>query len=524
VTQVVRNQPDFEPSVKIADIEVPETNGTPVTLPGMAESIDEIGPLHPITITPKNGSEPTKSWTIKYKLVAGRARLEAAKQKGWTDIPAMVVYGDPAVLASIAAQENLVRRNLTCLEEAILLSKWQIAYEQKCPETKKGGDVSKKEQNDNLAFCQYASQRTVHKERTIQRLVRIAKGLHPKAVEVLRGTRMADRQSSLDMLVTNFKDNKKLQKSAVLKAHGNPRELQLAIEEVRREELKAKPCNWASDNVKLVDGDFKDEGKKIPDLSVDLVLTDVPWKKEFVGLGDHLGKFAHRVLKPGGSLVMMLGQATQLPFLELVRNHIADDAYDWWQLAYVYKNGTATPVYYLNIASKWRPIWAAIKKGGKSHHFISDLIKETEGVIASGGKDKTYHEWGQSADGFEKLVEYLTKPGDLVVDPCVGGGGTAVAAYRLKRRFIGIDIDKGSIHMTRLHLQGEADSEKAKMKNLSVPKLASHLLMGDVSVANGAQQKHHEVGKNQDVSAEPKNVSASISGTDTGEKKVEAAI
>ena len=39
------------------------------------------------------------------------------------------------------------------------------------------------------------------------------------------------------------------------------------------------------------------------------------------------------------------------------------------------------------------------------------------------------------------LVEAFSKPGDLVLDPFVGSGTTAVAAKKLGRRYIGIDIE-----------------------------------------------------------------------------------
>jgi adenine-specific DNA-methyltransferase len=39
------------------------------------------------------------------------------------------------------------------------------------------------------------------------------------------------------------------------------------------------------------------------------------------------------------------------------------------------------------------------------------------------------------------LVDAFSKPGDLVLDPFVGSGTTAVAAKKLGRRYIGIDIE-----------------------------------------------------------------------------------
>ena len=40
-----------------------------------------------------------------------------------------------------------------------------------------------------------------------------------------------------------------------------------------------------------------------------------------------------------------------------------------------------------------------------------------------------------------RLVEAFSNPGDLVLDPFIGSGTTAVAAKQLGRRYIGIDIE-----------------------------------------------------------------------------------
>jgi len=41
----------------------------------------------------------------------------------------------------------------------------------------------------------------------------------------------------------------------------------------------------------------------------------------------------------------------------------------------------------------------------------------------------------------EEFLRLLTRPGDLVLDPFVGSGTTAVACRRLGRRYLGFDIN-----------------------------------------------------------------------------------
>ena len=51
------------------------------------------------------------------------------------------------------------------------------------------------------------------------------------------------------------------------------------------------------------------------------------------------------------------------------------------------------------------------------------------------------HPMPRSLIHVEWLVRWWSEPGDTILDPFMGSGTTAVAAYRLGRRFIGIEID-----------------------------------------------------------------------------------
>jgi DNA modification methylase len=46
------------------------------------------------------------------------------------------------------------------------------------------------------------------------------------------------------------------------------------------------------------------------------------------------------------------------------------------------------------------------------------------------------------------LIERLTYPGQVICDPFLGGGTTAVVALQMNRHFVGSDIDENSIKVT----------------------------------------------------------------------------
>jgi hypothetical protein len=86
-------------------------------------------------------------------------------------------------------------------------------------------------------------------------------------------------------------------------------------------------------------------------------------------------------------------------------------------------------------------------------------LDELEGdTFVSEGADKTHHEWGQSESGVAQLVERFSLPGELVVDPFLGVGTTAVVCQGLGRRFIGCDIDAQAVQTTLARLVDAEES------------------------------------------------------------------
>jgi hypothetical protein len=57
------------------------------------------------------------------------------------------------------------------------------------------------------------------------------------------------------------------------------------------------------------------------------------------------------------------------------------------------------------------------------------------------GTERSGHIGGKPADLMRALVRDYTRPGDLVCDPCAGGGTTLLAALQTGRRAVGAEVD-----------------------------------------------------------------------------------
>ena len=193
------------------------------------------------------------------------------------------------------------------------------------------------------------------------------------------------------------------------------------------------------DSAMLWCGDFREVGAQIPDHSVDLVLSDPPYGAEWLPDVDAFGTLCARVLKPGASLLMLYGQSYLPQVLQTLQRHLTYH----WLLAYQLK-GAASAVWRRRTLNHWKPV-AWLTHGPYTGEYQGD-------VLMGEGKDKRFHAWGQSAALFAALVSRFTMPGDVILDPVLGGGTTGAVALTLRRRFIGIDKDPAAIAITRARL------------------------------------------------------------------------
>jgi hypothetical protein len=208
----------------------------------------------------------------------------------------------------------------------------------------------------------------------------------------------------------------------------------------RRREAERARKELPDDDLGVVHGRFQDVAETIPDNSVDLCIADPVYTRKSVPIYYDLGAVAARVLVPGGSLICYVG-GVQLPeALDRLGEHLRF----WWSIA-VRHAGTPTVLPDRGVNARWKQmLW--LTKGSRRDRsiFIDDLIESRQ--------EKQLHPWQQSTIEAEHLINALTAPGDLVLDPMTGSGTVPCAAKRLGRKWLGIDSDEDAVAIARKRL------------------------------------------------------------------------
>jgi site-specific DNA-methyltransferase (adenine-specific) len=262
-------------------------------------------------------------------------------------------------------------------------------------------------------------------------------------------------------------------------------------------DLRASPCRaFAGHGGELWVADVADLFGRLADASVDLVIADPPYAiakqdwDEFESLEAYLawcdGWLAevHRVLAPGGS-AYVCGFSEVLAEVK-ARSAKRFDGCRWLVWAYRNKanlgsdwgrshesilhlrmagtridvdairvpyNGHTTryPARVQAVSSQYgrgkrRDRWIPNPLGAKPR----DVIEVP--VICNGMAEKTPHATQKPEALIERLMKASSAQGQLVVDPFVGSGTTAVVAARLGRRWLAGDADARYVGLARARL------------------------------------------------------------------------
>lgn len=253
---------------------------------------------------------------------------------------------------------------------------------------------------------------------------------------------------------------------------------------------------------KIIQGDCLILFEDIPDNSIDVTFADPPFnlKKKYNKYHDSLEfqqylnwcekwiKEIIRVTKPTGS-IFIHNIPRWLTYYARFLNNLADFKH-WisWDAPTSPMGKTLQPAHYgvLFYAKDAKRInFHEIRYPHKRCRKCGYLLKDY------GGKKETLHPFGPLASDvwtdihrikhnkyrdshpcqlpmhlLERIILMSSDEGDIVLDPFIGTGTTAIAAKRLGRKYIGFDIDEKYINITERKL--EQDNTKSKIGSVWV--------------------------------------------------------
>jgi site-specific DNA-methyltransferase (adenine-specific) len=191
----------------------------------------------------------------------------------------------------------------------------------------------------------------------------------------------------------------------------------------------------------IATGDFRQLGHWLKDDSLDLILTDPPYDPGSLALFGDVAKLARRVLKPGGLLLTYAGAMYLPDILARMTSHL-----DYLWMLYVEHRGGRRHLRKANVIQMGKPFLWFVKPPRR-------VWWPTFADRVGFGREKDHHPWQQAVGEAEYVVERLCPEGGWVLDPMCGSGTTLVAAKRLGRSYVGMEIDPETAETARQRLR-----------------------------------------------------------------------
>ncbi len=391
-------------------------------LDALAESLDQVGLLHPVVVTPDN------------QLVAGRRRLEAAKLLGWKTIPVNVVDLEHIVEGELA--ENVHRKDFLPSEL------WAIAKKVREIVRRPVGRPGKMVENfhhfqngktrDKTAACFGISGRQLDK------IGAICEGEFPELVEEID----AEPRSV----------HRCFQKLKTLRQQEAAQEDEIEPVNIGRYKLKEN---------EIICADCREILRRLPSKTFHAVITDPTFgigheyngKKENTDDPRNYWKWFEpiyremvRVLKPGGFCAIFQGGRYFRHF------------WDWFgDQDFIVYAACREPLSAFKggqpINCCWNPVVMFYK--GQPRYRSAEFTRARNWFVSNSKFDDLArtHPCPEPLDQCEELVRSFTCKGALVLDCFCGVGSIPLAAARQGRRYLGIDIEAKYVQVARRRMK-----------------------------------------------------------------------
>jgi hypothetical protein len=181
-------------------------------------------------------------------------------------------------------------------------------------------------------------------------------------------------------------------------------------------------------------GDCKDILPLLPANSIDLVLADPPYPKEFQYTYGYMADLCPRLLTRGASLITIVGHYAIPDIISMFSGKLK---YRWMFCMSQFSGVHARMA--MGIEVTWKPcLWYVKDAYPQGRGFIVD------GFVVTGtdGQRKSNHKWEQDRSWADFFVNKLTSVHDVVLDPMLGSGTTLLSATNANRLSIGIEISE----------------------------------------------------------------------------------
>ena len=192
---------------------------------------------------------------------------------------------------------------------------------------------------------------------------------------------------------------------------------------------------------KIFCGDCFDLIKYIPDKGIDCIVADPPYGLNTKGIKNDadLSIFynilpeCYRVLKEDSFFITFFSTKF-LP--KLFENN--PFTYFWQFILYCPEGSVRSPIGFTKYMSCF-----VFKKGNpKLIKLKTDIFQDTPGKMVEPDEGFINHPTPKPKHFIKELLQMTTNENDLILDPLIGSGSTAVACKQLNRRFIGMEIRK----------------------------------------------------------------------------------
>ncbi len=228
--------------------------------------------------------------------------------------------------------------------------------------------------------------------------------------------------------------------------------------------------DWESKFInKIVLNNCLDLMREIPDGSVDLIITDPPWNvgKDYGTYKDDLSKKEYqqliRDLKSewdriaNGRVAIVLGS-------EILK--------DWWDVyvdakIIIVKLGAIVLTRKNNMHLQWKAVVTTCNSNKFTTDNWEDIRWPGEGYYFD--EPRYGHPAMTPLKLMGRLINLFSNENDLIFDPYMGVGTTAVAAMLLKRRYIGCEIDAKYLDTARKRIANTGLTTKEDRLDAGVP-------------------------------------------------------